>query len=486
MSEAKVYIHLTCIYARKDIFIQQQLSSHLERLHLEGHLDSVQFMEVSEQAFAERRYSQDERDADIYLVLLSPHLLSTPFIHSAFLRRIVAAHQYEQVRVQPLVIADGDYSKTILGRLERLNSNQIPVKNANEFSLEANLTILTEELKLIAIDWYDKKSAFEERWLEAQREDKLQYYINFLKDYPHNIYREAAKKRLDELREMDLWQAAQAINSVHHYYLYLRDAPLQEKRVQAIKRIAEIEHDEAVAREDALQSDSLPMLFDYKVRFPRGGATGEVNEKIKALAEERLTHLDEPEYIQTEAHYLQHLAYEKLNQDELLSMRLLLDFTASMIRRSRGVMAGISNTQITLALIGFFGFIVSAYFLLPLIRYAVDGIFGFRPLTTFVICVLGLFTAVRAYTGHRIANKDMEFCRLTLGVMERSLVTIKISSIDHDHRAIFQETLSLLRIEAAYNRLADTSFVSYLFDRSEKGSVKQAEVIKKLPLPLRG
>lgn len=486
MSEAKVYIHLTCIFARKDVFIQQQLSSHLERLHLEEHLDGIQFMEVTEQAFAERRYTQDEREADIYLVLLSPHLLATPFIHSAYLRKIVTAHQYGQVKVQPLVVADGNYSKTILGKLERLNANQVPVKNAHEFSLEANLTILTEELKLVIMDWRDQKTVFENRWLETQREDKLQYYVNFLKDYPHNIYREAAQDRLDKLREMDLWQTAKAIDNVHHYYLYLRDAPLQEKRVEAIQRIAEIEHDESVARVDATQSDSLPMLFDYKVRFPRGKGTAEINEKIKMLSEDRLRHLDEPEYIQTEGHYLQHLAYEKLNQDELLSMRLLLDFTASLIRRSRGVRAGISSTQITVGLIGIFGVFVGAYFLVPLIGYAIEGTFGFRPFTTFVICILGLFTAVRAYTGYRIAVKDMEFCQFTAKVMERSLVTIKISSIDHDHRAIFQETLSLLRIEAAYNRLANTSFISYLFDRSEKGSIKQAEVIKRLPLPLGG
>ena len=486
MSDAKVYLHLTCIYARKDVFIQQQLSSHLERLHLEGHLESVQFMEVTEEAFAERRYTQEEREADIYLILLSPHLLATPFIHSAYLRKIIAAHQYEQVRIQPLVVADGDYSKTILGRLERLNANQIPVKNAHEFSLEANLTILTEELKLVAIDWYDKKTEFEDRWLETQQEDKLQYYVNFLKNYPHNIYREAARARLNELKEADLWQTAKAIDNVHHYYLYLRDAPLQEKRMEAIQRIAEIEQDETIAREDALQSDSLPMLFDYKVRFPRGKATAEINKRIKSLVEERMTQLDEPEYIQTEAHYLQHLAYEKLNQDELLSMRQMLDFTASLIRRSHGVRSGISSTQITLGLIGIFGAFIGAYFLVPLIRYAIEGTFGFRPFTTFVICILGLFTAVRAYTGYRIATKDLEFCRFTARVLERSLVTIKISSIDHDHRAIFQETLSQLRIESAYQRLSDTSFMSYLFDRSEKGSVKQAEVIKKLPLPLKG
>jgi hypothetical protein len=256
--------------------------------------------------------------------------------------------------------------------------------------------------------------------------------------------------------------------------------------VEAIHRIAEIEHDPGIARSDALQSDSLPLLFDYKVRFPGGEARGEIEEKIRELAEDRVNHLDEPEYIQTEAHYLQYLAYEKLNQDELLSMRLLLDFTASMIRRSRGVRAGISSTQITLGLIGIFGLLAGAYFLAPLIRYAVEGTFGFRPFTTFLICILGLFTAVRAYTGYRIATKDMEFCRFTAKVMERSLVTIKISAIDHDTRAIFQETLSLLRIESAYNRLAGTSFISYLFDRSEKGSIKQAEVIKKLPLPLGG
>lgn len=486
MSEAEVYIHLTCIYARKDVFIQQQLSSHLEHLHLEGYLDAVRFMEVNEEAFAERRYTEEEREADIYLILLSPHLMATPFIHSAFLRRIVAAHQYDQVRVIPLMVADGNYSKTVLGKLERLNSNQIPVKNEQEFSLEANLTILTEELKLEAIDWLDKKREFTTRWLEAQEEDKLQYYSNFIKDYPHSIYREAAKKRYDELREMDLWRTAQALDNVHHYYLYLRDAPLQTKRIEAIKKIAEIEHQEPIARDDALQSDSLPILFDYKVRFPRGEATAEVNEKIKSLFEERVNHLDEPEYIQTEAHYLQYLAYEKLNQNELLSMRLLLDFTASMIRRSRSVVADISNTQLSLGIIGVFSLFIGAYFLAPLIRFAIEGTFGFRPFSIFVICVLGFFVAVRSYTGYRIADKDIEFCRFTASAMERSLVTIKISSIDHDHRAIFQETASLLRIEAAYKRLNDTSLFTYLFDRSTKGSVRQEEIIRKLPLPLKG
>lgn len=486
MNEDKVHIQLTCIYARKDIFIQQQLSSHLERLHLEGNLDAVQYMEVDEQTFAERRYTQEERESDLYLILLSPHLLATPFIHAPYLKKVLAAHQYQRVKVIPFLIADGDYSKTALGRVPRLNANQVPLKNEHEFSLEANLTILTEELKLEILDWQDKKQEFEDRWEEARTEDKLIYYENFIKDYPHSIYRESAQTRFNELKEQDLWRTAKSVDNVHSYYLYLRDAPLQEKRVDAIQRIAEKEQDEGVARDDALQSDSLPVLFDYKVRFPRGQATKEIEDKIKKLVEERVNHMDEVEYIQTEAHYLQHLAYEKMNQDELLSMRLLLDFTANLIRRSRAVTAAISNTQMTLVLAGFFGLVVGAYYLAPLIRYAIEGTFGFRPFLTFVICILGIFIAVRAYTGFRIAGKDIEFCRLTTRVLERSLVTIKISSIDHDQRAIFQETASLLRIDDIYGRLKNIGLWTYLFDRSTKGSLKQEEVIKKLPLPLKG
>src|SRR5690606_13786020 len=105
-----------------------------------------------------------------------------------------------------------------------------------DYSLEASLTILSGELKLEIIDWRDKKQEFEDRWAEVVSEDKLIYYDNFLKDYPHSIYREAALKRFDELKERDLWKTAQAVDNVHSYYLYLRDAPLQDKRVEAIKR----------------------------------------------------------------------------------------------------------------------------------------------------------------------------------------------------------------------------------------------------------
>lgn len=486
MSETKVHIRLTCIYARKDSFIQQQLSSHLESLHLEGHLDAVEFMEVSEQAFAERRYTQEEREADLFLVLLSPHLMATPFIHSAFLRRMVAAHQYQQLQIVPLVIADGNYQKTILGKLERLNSNQVPVKSEHEFSLEANLTLLTEELKLVAIDWRDKKREFKGRWQEAQQEDQLQYYNNFLKDYPHSIYREAAQKRFNELKELDLWKTAKAIDKVHQYYLYLRDAPLQKKRKEAILRITEIEHDEGVAREDALQSESIPVLLDYKVRFPGGAAADEIEEKINKLNEARINHLDEPEYIQSEAYYLQHLAYGKLNQDELLSMLLLLNYTKSLIGRSGFVRGSISNAQISLVLIGFFGFLVGTYFLLPLLSYAIEGTFSFRPLVTFLICISGFFLGIRSITGYLIAARDMKFCRRTVRILERNLVTIKIAAIDHDHRAIFQETASLMRIESTYKGLTANNLLTYLFDRSARGSAKQNEVIKKLPLPLEG
>lgn len=485
MSKARVPIKLTCIYAHKDAFFQRQLSSHLERLHLDDTLEAVQFMEVGEQAFAERRYTEAEREADIYLVLVSPHLLATPFMHSAFLRRVIAAHQYEQVRLQPLVIADGDYSKTILGKLKRLPSNEQPIKNEREFSLDANLTLLTKELKLVIIDWTDKKQEFLHRWQETQEEDKIQYYLNFLKDYPHSIYREAAQKRLNELREIDLWQTAQALDKVHQYYLYLRDAPLQENRAEAIERIAEIEQNESIGREDALQSTSLPMLFDFKVRFPRAAGMDEIREKIKQLVKDRINHLDEPEYIQTEAHYLQYLAYQKLNKDELLSMRLLLDYANHLLRRSKAVAGMVKSNQLGLMLAGFFGGMLAAYFLGPLIRYAMEGTFGFRPFVEFLLCVLGLFLMVRAYTGHRIARRDLAFCQDTTTALERSLVMIKVSSIDHDNRAIFQETRSLLRIESAHQQLAQGGLLTYLFDRSDRGALKQAEVIGKLPLPLK-
>lgn len=486
MSQPKVHIRLSCIYARKDLFIQQSLSSHLERLHLEGQLDTVQFMEVNEEAFAEHRYTKEEREADIYLILLSPHLMATPFSHSAYLKKVIAAHQFGNVKLLPILLADGDYSKTILGRLERLASNELPVKNTQEYSLEANLTLLVEELKLVIIEWRDKKEELVARWLEAQQEDERQYYENFLKDYPHSVYREAAQKRYNELKEEELWHSAQVIDSVHDYYLYLRDSPLQLNRVNAINRIAEIEQDEQIGRDDALQSDSLPLLFDYKVRFPKGQARDEVNKRIKELEKERLNHLDEPEYIKTEAYYLQYLAYEKLNKDELLSLRLLLNYAAAVLGKARRVSSAVSSAQMTLIVVGFLGLSVAAYTLVPLIRYAVDGDLSLRPFVYFLFCVAGFFLAARAYIGYRIAAKDAEFCEYTANSLKQSLVTIKIHAINHDYRELFQETTSLIRIDKRYEKLGGDSVIAYLFTRSAKGSQKQEEVIKKLPLPLKG
>jgi hypothetical protein len=485
MSSSNVPIRLSCIYARKDLFIQQNLSSHLERLHLENQLDEVHFLEVNEEAFAEHRFKKEEREADIYLVLLSPHLMATPFAHSAYLKKVIAAHQFGNVKLLPILVADGDYSKTILGRLERLNSNELPVKNTREYSLEANLTLLVEELKLVIMDWRDQKQELVERWEEARAEDDRQYYENFLKDYPHSIYREAAQKRYDELREEELWRTAQVMNNVHNYYLYLRDSPLQLKRVEAINRIAEIEQDEQVGRDDALQSDSLAMLFDYKIRFPKGEATEEVNKRIKKLEVERIHHLDEPEYIKTEAYYLQYLAYEKLDKDELLSLRLLLNYAAGLLAKSKRVSGAVSSSQMTLVVVGFLGLSMAAYTLGPLIRYAVNGNLSFEPFVSFIFCVAGLFLAGRAWIGYRIAAKDAEFCALTANALKRSLVTIKINSIDHDYRELFQETRSLIRINQSYDRLGNDSVLNYLFGRTGKGSVKQEEVIKKLPLPLK-
>ncbi|MCB0630994.1 MAG: hypothetical protein R2824_11090 [Saprospiraceae bacterium] len=486
MSQPNVHIHLTCIYAYKDLFIQQNLSSHLERLHLEEQLDAVRFMEVNEEAFAEHRFPKEVRESDIYLILLSPHLMATPFAHSAYLKKVIAAHQFGNVKLLPILVADGDYSKTILGRMERLHSNELPLKNTSEFSLEANMTLLVEELKMVIIDWMDKKQELVARWEEAREEDERQYYENFLKDYPHSIYREAAQKRYNELKEDELWRTAKIMDNVHHYYLYLRDSPLQLKRVDAINRITEIEQDEQVGRDDSLQSDSLPMLFDYKVRFPNGSAVSDVNKRIKKLEEDRLNHLDEPEYIKTEAYYLQYLAYEKLNKDELLSLRLMLNYAANLLSKSRRVSGAVSSSQMTMVVIGFLGISTSAYTLGPLIRYAVDGVLSFQPFVYFVCCVAGFFLAARAYIGYRIAAKDAEFCELTANALKRSLVTIKIHSIDHDYRELFQETSALIRIDKSYDKLSADSVLTYLFGRSAKGSVKQEEVIKKLPLPLKG
>lgn len=485
MSEAVVHIHLTCIYARKDAFILQHMSSHLERLRLEEVIDGLEFMEVDSGAFVERQYPKQVREADIYLLLVSPHLIASPFLHSAFLTKLLSAHRNGQIKVIPISVAECDLESTPLARLPNLHNNSVPIRNERDRSLEATLTSISQELSAAIADWRRQKQELENRWLEAQAADEIIYYLNFLQDYPYSIYRTAAAKRRDELIEEKLWSEAKAFNKVFYYYTYLRDAPLQEHRVEAIERITEIERSESVAREDAMKSDSLPLLFDYKVRFPRGPALGEIETHIGNLIETRINHIDEPEYIQTEAYYLQHLAYERLNADELLSLRLLLDHATSLYRQSRSVSAGISNMQLSLIMVGGFAAIVGLYSLIPLYYYAMDEIVGLRPFSTFAICVVALYVAYRAFVGHRIAQKDREFCDVTATALERSLVTIKIAAIDHDQQAILQEILSLNRIEAVYSRLLDAGFWTYLFDRSTRGSIRQQEVVQQLPLPLK-
>lgn len=487
MSAAAVHIHLTCVYARKDAFILNQLSSHLERLRLEEVIDRLEYMEVDSGPFLERNYPKEAREADMFVLLISPHLLASPFIRSAFLSHLLAAHRHGQIKIVPISIAECDLTGTPLVRLQTLENNRIPIKNEHDRSLEATLADIAGELQSVINEWRGYKQELEDRWQEAQSSDEIIYYLNFLDDYPYSIYREAAAKRRDELIEEKLWNEAKAFDQVFYYYTYLRDAPLQLYRVEAIERITDIEHDESIALEDAMQSDSLALLFDYKVRFPYGEDMGKVETRIGDLIETRINHIDEPEYIKTEAYYLQHLAYERLNAEELLSMRLLLNYTQSLLRRSRGVSASISSTQMSLILVGGFALLVGIYSLIPLYYYALDQVVGLRPFSTFAICVVAFYAAYRAFLGHRIAKKDREFCAVTSSALERSLVTIKIAAIDHDKQATLQEILSLNRIEAVYTRLNNNNnFWSYMFDRSVRGSRRQEEVVQRLPLPLKG
>jgi len=117
-------------------------------------------------------------------------------------------------------------------------------------------------------------------WKHALKENSINSYSNFIKNYPNSEFSEEAKNRLEDLH----WERALSLNSVDGFVEYGNYYPKGKYYVEYIRKLNEseikLEDDIWTNAKDSFSSDSL---LNYIYEYPNGRYYNEALNKIIIL-----------------------------------------------------------------------------------------------------------------------------------------------------------------------------------------------------------
>lgn len=130
-------------------------------------------------------------------------------------------------------------------------------------------------------------------WEMAQRDDNPTAFLEFLGKYPDSEYADAARARMEALKEINAWERAKFRNSEAGYAAFMEKYPDSEFGDDVNKRIAGLERDArwAVVKDE----DSIEIVAAFLREYPEAPQSEEARELLSALeAREAATASERP------------------------------------------------------------------------------------------------------------------------------------------------------------------------------------------------
>jgi len=122
----------------------------------------------------------------------------------------------------------------------------------------------------------------EKAWEIAEREDTNEGYLRYLAQFPDGARADAARARMDRLREVRSWERAEYRDRIDVYRRFVESYPDSEFAPAARARIAGIQRERAW--EAAEDSDDRQVLTAFLRRYPDAPQADRARQLIAKLA----------------------------------------------------------------------------------------------------------------------------------------------------------------------------------------------------------
>lgn len=136
-------------YAHEDETLLNQLKMHLRPLERQGLIELWYDRAINAGAEWEDEINQHLNAAQIILLLISPDFMNSEYCYGTELRRALERHKQGTARVIPLILRHV-YWQGVLGQLQALPRDGLPITDPNWYNQDRALYNVTEGLRKIA------------------------------------------------------------------------------------------------------------------------------------------------------------------------------------------------------------------------------------------------------------------------------------------------------------------------------------------------
>ena len=306
------------IYSRKDEYFKERFGDYLKLLQADDYLLGLSFQDI--ESLSPYRFREKVDNSDIFVFASSPHLFAHRNMKHPVFRRLASYHQTGRLWAAALICRPWKLEDTLLRSIARLPDNGQPMDAPSWKTEDEPYLLAYNILRRLCEERMEKNALLEQSWKLAQRSHDVEGYHTFLKSYPHSRYSEEARNLADNLSEAQLWAEAKEGKNLQHYFRYLLSPSQQKERLEeAALKIAEIEEDEERFWLDTKTQKGVEFFFRYKAMFPNGKHREEAEKQIRKFLKKPIP-LAAGHVKASEHHYLMHLAYKRLPEEEYFSL----------------------------------------------------------------------------------------------------------------------------------------------------------------------
>src|SRR2546427_288332 len=139
-------INIFFCYAREDEALLNKLKSHLRPLQRQGLIDVWHDRDISAGTEWEREISEHLKAAEIILLLVSPDFMNSDYCYSIEMKQALERHNRQEARVIPIILRHV-YWQGVLGRIQALPKDSLPVTDPDWFTIDRALHNVTEGIR---------------------------------------------------------------------------------------------------------------------------------------------------------------------------------------------------------------------------------------------------------------------------------------------------------------------------------------------------
>jgi hypothetical protein len=143
-------------YAREDEALLNKLKAHLRPLQRQGLIDVWHDRDISAGTEWEQEIKKHLNEAKIILLLFSPDFIDSEYCYGIEMKRALERYQRGEARVVPIIVRPV-YWQGILGHLQALPKDGLPVTDPDWHTLDRALYNVTEGIRTVVVHLSQKR-----------------------------------------------------------------------------------------------------------------------------------------------------------------------------------------------------------------------------------------------------------------------------------------------------------------------------------------